>query len=195
MLHKLQSGFTLVELLIVIAMLGILSSVLIIAINPVAQIQRGRDTQRKSNFASIQSALELYRHDFGYYPISTGLYPSSMTNCTSDAFQGTTSSGTVTYLQAIPCDPLGLSASSVFNGGEYLYLSYNSSNSPSYSCDNSTTPCLSYGLIACLENSSDTGINTYSSTDLSTNFPDISANIVNTNPKCTSGRYYIVQNP
>ena len=192
MSRQLQKGFTLVELLVVIAIIGILSGILILAINPLQQIQRGRDTQRKSNLATIQSALELYRHDAGYYP--TSIY-SSRTSCTSDSLMH----GSITYLQAVPCDPLGLSPT-VYNGGDYLYIPYNSSN-PSSVCN--TTPCLDYLLIACLENSSDNGENTYSSTDISHDFPNFSSYITSLSSGCgsgggsgsSSGRYYIVQNP
>ena len=185
MSRQLQKGFTLVELLVVIAIIGILSGILILAINPLQQIQRGRDTQRKSNLATIQSALELYRHDAGSYP--TSIY-SSRTSCTSDSLMY----GSITYLQAVPCDPLGLSPT-VYNGGDYLYIPYNSSN-PSSVCK-TTTPCLDYLLIACLENPSDNGENTYSSTDISNDFPNFSSDITSLSSGCSSGSYYIVQNP
>lgn len=53
-------GFTLIELLVVVGVIGILAYVLIAVINPVAQLQKGRDLQRKSDLKQIQSALEHY---------------------------------------------------------------------------------------------------------------------------------------
>ena len=59
-------GFTLVELLIVIAIIGVLSALLMA--NFIGVRQRARDAQRKSDLRQMQSALELYRSDLGLYP-------------------------------------------------------------------------------------------------------------------------------
>ena len=61
-------GFTLIELLIVLAVLSILAVVLMTLINPVAQFQKARDAQRKSDLAQIQKTLEAYFDDNGQYP-------------------------------------------------------------------------------------------------------------------------------
>ena len=58
-----KSGFTIVELLIVIVVIGILAAITIVAYNGIQQ--RGRDTQRKSDVAAITKALKLYDVDFG----------------------------------------------------------------------------------------------------------------------------------
>ena len=52
------------------ALLGVLATALITLINPLAQFQRTRDTQRKNDLAQIQRALEQYYNDFNYYPSS-----------------------------------------------------------------------------------------------------------------------------
>ena len=57
----LKKGFTLVELLIVVAIIGILSTLLMA--NFIGVRQRARDAQRKADLRQIQSALELYRSD------------------------------------------------------------------------------------------------------------------------------------
>src|SRR3990167_9066467 len=62
---KFEKGFTLVELLIVIAIVGILSALLMV--NFVGVRQRGRDAQRKSDMRQMQSAFELFRSDNGRY--------------------------------------------------------------------------------------------------------------------------------
>ncbi len=68
---SIHKGFTLIELLLVIAVLGVLAAGLVILINPLAQFQRTRDTQRKNDLAQIQRALEQYYNDFGKYPAYT----------------------------------------------------------------------------------------------------------------------------
>jgi len=52
-------GFTLLELLIVIAMLAILAVVIILIINPAETLRKGRDSQRLSDLASLESALQI----------------------------------------------------------------------------------------------------------------------------------------
>lgn len=69
--YQRQEGFTLIELLVVIGVIGLLASVLVIVINPLTQIQKSRDSQRKSDLAQIQRALEIYYNDNGSYPPST----------------------------------------------------------------------------------------------------------------------------
>lgn len=68
MLKKLknQSGFTIVELLIVIVVIGILAA---LVLNTFQGVQaRARDTERKTDLVSISTQLEAYYADFGHYP-------------------------------------------------------------------------------------------------------------------------------
>ena len=57
---KLVSGFTLVELLIVIGILAILSIAVLLVLNPAEILRKGRDSQRISDLAAIKSAIALY---------------------------------------------------------------------------------------------------------------------------------------
>ena len=61
-----QRGFTIVELLIVIVVIGILAAIVIVAYSGVQN--RAKDTMRTSDIVSVQKALELYRVDNGTYP-------------------------------------------------------------------------------------------------------------------------------
>lgn len=140
--HELskQNGFSLIEILVVIGIIGILSSLLIP--NLIGVRQRARDSQRKSDIRQMQSALELYRADNAAYPsVIDTPYRLNSTACTaSNIF--TSPNLLVTYMQKIPCDPTG---TGVYNGGNYYYYS------------NQKT----YTLAGCLENTADsTGTST-----------------------------------
>lgn len=54
------AGFTMIELLIVITILGILAVAVLSAINPLEQINRGRDTASQSDSEQLLNALERY---------------------------------------------------------------------------------------------------------------------------------------
>lgn len=66
--HISQLGFTMIELLIVIAILGILAVAVLSAINPIEQINRGRDTGSQSDSEQLLSAIDRYNAFQGYYP-------------------------------------------------------------------------------------------------------------------------------
>lgn len=59
-------GFTLVELLVVISILGVLVTIGLTSFR--SSQARGRDTERKSDLKQVASALELYYSDYGKYP-------------------------------------------------------------------------------------------------------------------------------
>jgi prepilin-type N-terminal cleavage/methylation domain-containing protein len=61
-----RKGFTLIEMLIVIAIIGILSSIVLVGLGPVQR--RGRDARRQSDLRGAQNALELYYNKCGRYP-------------------------------------------------------------------------------------------------------------------------------
>jgi len=65
-MHKTKSGFTIVEIIIVIVVIGILAAITIVAYNGIQQ--RSRDTQRKSDIAQVAKVLELYYTINGKYP-------------------------------------------------------------------------------------------------------------------------------
>ncbi len=55
-----QKGFTLLELLIVIAILAVLATVAVLVINPVEYLRQARDSQRMNDLAAVKGALDLY---------------------------------------------------------------------------------------------------------------------------------------
>ena len=95
----MKKGFTLLELLIVIAIIAILSAILIFVLNPAETLQKGRDSQRISDFSTVNSALALLlttKTDISYTDLCTAtstLFVSiptstaSLTGCTLPATQ------------------------------------------------------------------------------------------------------------
>jgi len=60
LLRQKEKGFTLLELLIVIAVIAILSTILIVEINPAETLKKSRDVQRISDLASLKTAIGAY---------------------------------------------------------------------------------------------------------------------------------------
>lgn len=75
-----QSGFTLVELLVVIGIIGILMAITIVAINPIQQFQNARNAQRQADVTTILDAM--YEYEAGNSgvvpPTSAGLSTPGM---------------------------------------------------------------------------------------------------------------------
>ena len=63
-----KNGFTIVELLTVLAIIALLTGVLIPSLNMVRNF--ARQTRQKGQFAAIDQALMAFRSDYGYYPPS-----------------------------------------------------------------------------------------------------------------------------
>ncbi|MBN2086945.1 type II secretion system protein [Candidatus Peregrinibacteria bacterium] len=101
---KLKKGFSLVELLVVITIIAILSVVAYTAIG--GQTAQARDSKRKQDLSTIQSALELYFVEFNRYP-------ALLENGTADAGGGWRIPRK--YLSTIPVDPKADSAGTPIN--------------------------------------------------------------------------------
>jgi prepilin-type N-terminal cleavage/methylation domain-containing protein len=66
--YKKETGFTIVELLIVIVVIAILAAISIIAYNGIQD--RAKTTNIKSDLNSLNKAIQLYYADNGLYPIT-----------------------------------------------------------------------------------------------------------------------------
>ncbi|MEK9180557.1 MAG: type II secretion system protein [Patescibacteria group bacterium] len=62
----MKKGFTLIEILIVVAIISVLSSVVLIGLGPAQRV--GRDARRIADLRQMQSGLALYFNKCGYYP-------------------------------------------------------------------------------------------------------------------------------
>lgn len=108
---KLQDarGFTLLEVLLVVAIIAILAGIVIIAINPGKQLGDSRNSQRSSDVNTILNAVYQYALD------NNGTIPGATTTATEICATGASScTGLIDltalttgekYLSAIPKDP------------------------------------------------------------------------------------------
>ncbi len=104
-MHSKRSGFTIVELLIVIVVIAILAAITIVSYNGIQN--RAKDAQRKSDIASIAKVLELYYLDYGYYPPGSGSTSiNGSWSTTADASWSNLATTLQPYMSKLPRDPV-----------------------------------------------------------------------------------------
>lgn len=67
--NKNKKSFTLVELLVVVAIIGLIATIVLVALN--GPRQRARDAKRTTDLKALANALEMYYNDYGVYPYGT----------------------------------------------------------------------------------------------------------------------------
>lgn len=100
--RQLQAGFTLVELLVVMSIIGVLAGVLLT--NFVGVRERAADARTKNDLRQLKTALRLYYNDFQHYPAASG---GTMLGCidgASSCSSGTFSANGTTYMSELPED-------------------------------------------------------------------------------------------
>lgn len=154
-LKKRQGGFTIVELLIVIVVIGILATLVIVTFTGIQK--KARDNQRQTDINAVNSQLAAFYTEHGYYPTAQdlktgtflsanmkGLDPESLVDPKQDSSKGDTISGT-----AVPATTY-----------QYSYVA--TASVVGATCDNATASdpttnsgCDTYTLTAHLENGPD----------------------------------------
>ncbi len=120
-----QKGFTLLEMLLVIAIIAILAAIVIVAINPARQLAQARNAQRASDLNALHKAVQQYY-------IDEREWPADGNNTLDDTLQSICGTGVntgcidleaalvPTYIPAMPVNP---------SGGGYQ-IAINSNNKP-----------------------------------------------------------------
>jgi type II secretion system protein G len=147
-----HGGFTLIEMLVVIAIIGILATIVTASLT--TSKAKGRDARRITDIKTVQAALETYYNDNMMYP--KNIY----TNCSSCAAPN--NGLAPNYLAAVPTDPLynTTAATCASNGaaaGCYSYKAY-STNGVCNASSQANTPT-KYHLGAVLEQGANAALN------------------------------------
>lgn len=98
---KNQKGFSLIEIMVVVVILGILASIVVPKI--MGRPDEARVVQAKSNISAIQNALDLYKLDNGIYPSSE----QGLSALVQKPSSNPTPSNWKQYLKSLPKDPWG----------------------------------------------------------------------------------------
>ncbi len=102
-----RSGFTIAELIISITIVAILSAMAVYFIDPVKQLAKSRNTQRKAHVNVISNAIAQNVFDNrGSFSCSSGAIPTSTTRMTTSTGGYNIGPCLVpTYLDSLPLDP------------------------------------------------------------------------------------------
>ncbi len=103
---SIAKGFTLIELMIVVVILGLLATIVMPKI--LNRPEQARRVKAKAEISNIQSALAYFRTDVGRFPTTSEGIEALVTN---PGLKGYNSEG---YLQRVPLDPWG---------HKYIYIS------------------------------------------------------------------------
>lgn len=93
-----------IELITAIGVLAVLSTTVLVALDPLEQFKKSADSRRKSDLAQIQRALEIYYQDFGEYPYSVQSKISTSALASDIVDWGEAWSP---YIDVLPVDPSG----------------------------------------------------------------------------------------
>ncbi len=87
-LAQSAAGFTMIELLVVIAVIGVLAVAVLSSIDPIEQINKGRDTRKRSNAAQLINAVDRFYAIQEKYPWNEATYATELNGTDSDPAEG-----------------------------------------------------------------------------------------------------------
>ena len=108
MKNSTYKGFSLVEILVVVALIAILATITIVAINPAKNFADTRNTQRSADVSTILNAVTQYTSEQGHTIADLGTIPTCPAATeigTGTGLVNLTTTLVDEYVVAIPMDP------------------------------------------------------------------------------------------
>ncbi len=108
MIGKKYKGFSLIEILVVVALIIILATITIVAINPAKNFRDTRNAQRSADVMQILNAVTQYTSEQGHALADLGTIATCPTATTIGTAVGNVDLGLTLvdeYIVAIPMDP------------------------------------------------------------------------------------------
>jgi prepilin-type N-terminal cleavage/methylation domain-containing protein len=119
---NIKKGFTLLELLIVIAIIAILSVVLVLVLNPAETLKKSRDAQRISDMSSLKTALGLYITAVASPSLNTAVANLCLTGSNAQAQIGYSyTGGQMVCAGAAPAKGADAVSGSSFSASDWCY--------------------------------------------------------------------------
>ncbi|MBE0534291.1 MAG: prepilin-type N-terminal cleavage/methylation domain-containing protein [Phycisphaerae bacterium] len=134
-----NGGFTLVEILIVVVILGILAAIVIPQFTQAST--EARESSLVSNLQTIRSQIELYKIQHNDIPPAVDTFEAQMTkwtNLAGDVFDAPAAGLLGPYLQKVPNNPF--TNGNAVTGGDWLYAIQNVTSYTFVADDGGTSP-------------------------------------------------------
>jgi len=134
---KSQRGFTLIEIMLLVVIIGILLGVIVSLQTGVRQ--NSRNTERERDIKELRDVMEIYYSQNDKYP--------TLADINSNTWRATNMKG---LEQEVLRDPKGASFVLVDSPAKNVYA-YVATSASGSACNNKKTPCTQYTLTAMLE--------------------------------------------
>lgn len=118
---RLNGGFTLIEIMVVVFILGLL--VTLVAPRIIGRTDQARATKAAADIKGIEEALHLYKLDMGHYPTTAQGLAALVTNGGAGGAIGKNFNPDG-YLEKVPSDPWGNQYAYVSDGSQFVIKSY-----------------------------------------------------------------------
>jgi len=118
--RRLEEGFTLIEIMVVILILGLLATIVVQSLR--GATDKAKRTKAQADISEIKTALDRYYLDNGYYPTTDQGLPALVSAPTGGRQPANYEQGG--YIERVPNDPWGSPYFYQSDGNSYVLKSY-----------------------------------------------------------------------